>query len=248
MCGLEKEGKDMFENLSQFLESFLHAGLPASFILAYIVAFFAGVLTSFTPCVYPMIPVLLGFIGAKDVKTKKQGFIISISYAIGISIIYALLGTLAAGFGFMFGVVQTNPIVLFIVANIFIFLGVLSLGLFNIPTLGFGVKKAPTRTGALGAFFLGIASGFVAAPCAAPVFIAILSYIAYTGNIILGSTFAFTFGLGMNTFLVLLGTFAGMAKVLPKSGVWMEKIKKFFGFLLIFIGQYFLIQSGRFLG
>ena len=92
---------------------------------------------------------------------------------------------------------------------------------------------------------MGLASGFVAAPCTAPVLGTLLIYVGSSGNVVYGASLLFVFALGLGFLLLLLGTFAGLVTSLPKAGAWMDTIKKAFGFLMILVGEYFLIQMGR---
>ncbi len=125
-------------------------------ILTYIIVFFFGVVVCFTPCVYPIMPVIIGYIGATDLRTKQEGFFRSLSYVLGLALVYSTLGAIAAFSGIFFGVIQSNFWVNLIVANIFILLGLLMLDVFQMPQISFFKKMTlQNRVGFGGAFLMG---------------------------------------------------------------------------------------------
>jgi thiol:disulfide interchange protein DsbD len=99
----------------------------------------------------------------------------------------------------------------------------------------------------LGALLLGIASGIIMSPCSVPVLAVLLGYVATKQNIILGMALLFVFAFGMGTILIILGTFTALLTSLPKSGPWMVRIQKLFGYIFIAMGEYFLITAGKFM-
>ena len=230
------------ENFINGLSVYLHG----SFILAYLAAYLGGVFVSFTPCMYPVIPITLAFIGAHGSGSKVKGFVISIVYVLGMSLTYTALGAVAALTGKLFGQIQTNPWTYFIVANICILMGLSMLEVFTLPVRvpGFVTKVQSRRKGLLGSFFIGAVSGLVIGPCTAPVFAVLLSYVATSQDILFGMSLFFIFALGMGTFLIILGTFAGLLASIPKSGMWMTRINQMSGWILLAIGEYFLIMAG----
>ena len=224
----------------------LEVYLNASIFMSLTAAFVGGLLTSFTPCVYPMIPITVGYVSSGNLGGSKiKGFWLSLCYVLGVATTYASLGMFAALTGNFFGQVSTNPWAYLIVANIIIFFGLGMMDVFQMPMVG----KAITikKKGGIGAFIMGAASGFLAAPCTAPVLGVLLAYVASTQSVIFGGSLLFVFALGMGFLLIIVGTFSGMMASLPKSGMWMEKIKKGLGFTMIFIGEYFLIKMGMLL-
>ncbi len=212
-------------------------------ILTYIIVFFFGVVVCFTPCVYPIMPVIIGYIGATDLRTKQEGFFRSLSYVLGLALVYSTLGAIAAFSGIFFGVIQSNFWVNLIVANIFILLGLFMLDVFQMPQISFFKKMTlQNRVGFGGAFLMGAVSGLVVGPCTTPLLGGILAYVATKQNVFLGISLLLTFALGMGCPLLVLGTFIGLLKKLPRSGYWMVRIKKIFGLLLIASGEYFLVN------
>jgi cytochrome c-type biogenesis protein len=220
--------------------------LKASVIMSFVAVFLGGVLTSFTPCVYPMIPITASYVGSNNLGgSKLRGCVLSVFYVTGVAVTYACLGVFAAVTGRLFGEIGTNPYAYFIVANIIIILGLGMLDVFPIPMIA--SKSSPKTGGIFAVFLVGIASGFVAGPCTAPVLGVLLAYVASTQNILLGGGLLFVFAFGMGLLLILVGTFSGVMAALPKSGEWMVKIKKAFGIIMIGLGEYFLIKMGELL-
>lgn len=209
----------------------------------YIVAFVGGIFLSFTPCVYPLIPVVISFIGAAQTSSKKQKFFLSLIYVLGISLMYSVLGLISALGGKIFGQINANPITHLIVGIIFIFLGLSFLDVFTLSFFSFRHNIRPK--GFFSIFLIGLLSGLVISPCLTPALGAILVYVGSKQNLLFGVTLLLTFAFGMGLPLILIGTFTGILTSLPKSGPWLDKIKKICGLILIFTGVYFLISFRR---
>jgi thiol:disulfide interchange protein DsbD len=234
----------MFDYLTSNMDIYLKGHV----YLAYIAAYLGGVLVSFTPCMYPMIPITVSFVGSRENKSRSSGFFLSLLYVLGTSVTYTALGILAGFTGGFFGEIQTNPWTNLVLANIFIFMGLSMLDVFFIPLPR--IFNSPLFTtqikGALGAFLLGIASGLIMSPCSAPVLAVLLSYVATKQNIFFGMSLLFVFAFGMGTILLAVGTFTGFLTNIPKSGPWMVWIQKGFGYIFIALGEYYLVTAGRF--
>jgi cytochrome c-type biogenesis protein len=214
--------------------------------LSYVIVFLGGVFTSFTPCIYPVIPVTIGYIGASSAHTKGRAFFLSLFYILGIATVYSALGAIAALGGRMFGEISANPWTYIIVGNIFLILGLSMMDLFTITLPGFLKPKSAlgVKKGLLGAFLVGISAGLVLGPCTAPILGAVLAYVGSRQNIALGVSLLFTYALGMGLLLLVVGTFTGLAASLPRSGRWLGFVKKVFGIVLIICAQYFIIKAG----
>lgn len=230
------------EYLIQGLPEYLHTSL----IFAYITSYVAGVLISFTPCIYPVIPITVAFIGAHSSGSKIRGFILSIFYVLGMSLTYASLGAFAASTGKLFGNIQANPWVYFVIANVCIFMGLSLLDVFEFPSRvpGFITRVQPRKKGVLASFLVGALSGLATGPCTTPVLAVLLGYVATTQNITYGMSLLFVFAFGMGSLLIAIGTFAGLLANIPKSGMWMTRIHHISGWILIGAGEYFLIKAG----
>lgn len=215
-------------------------------LLAFPLVFLAGVATSFTPCVYPMIPVTIGYIGAKSAGSKSKGFFLSLCYVLGMAATYSALGAFAALSHKLFGTIGSNPYIYFFVGNVCILLGLNMMDVFQIPIPQFlAYRKTSTSGGYVGAFFVGLAAGTVAAPCTAPVLGTLLALVAKKGNLVYGVSLLLTFSVGLGFLLLLAGTSASFLTSLPKSGVWTDRIKKALGFGMIALGEYFIYTMGK---
>jgi cytochrome c-type biogenesis protein len=135
----------------------------------------------------------------------------------------------------------------FIVANICILFGLSMLDMFmiNIPFLSRLQCAKPKGKGFLGVFVLGIIFGLVASPCTAPVLGVILAFVSTSHSYVYGVSLLFTYAIGVGVLLIMIGTFAGVLSHLPRSGAWMNHVKKVFGYIMIAMGEYFLIQMGK---
>lgn len=225
--------------------------------VSLILVFLAGVGLSFTPCVYPMIPITVAVIGGQAagdqtaVRRPLTAFFLSLIYVLGISIVYSALGVVAASTGALFGTALQSPWVVGFVVAVFIGLAMSMFGVYYLRVPSFISDRLGTRTGKglIGVFVMGLVSGIVASPCIGPALASLLVYIASTGNKFLGFWMLFVFAWGLGVLLIVLGTFSGAIKALPKSGVWMETVERFFGILLIGAALYYLrliIPEGAF--
>lgn len=228
------------ESLLSNVETLIRTHPP----LAFLAVFLAGVGVSFTPCVYPVIPITLGFIGARSHPKRRHALALSLVYVTGMALTYAALGAWAALTGKLFGKIAQHPLVNFLIANICIVIGVSMLGAFELPQITLARMKTQAKKGYGTAFLVGIASGLIVGPCTAPVLATVLLFVASGQNVAYGFLLLLVFGYGVGSLLVFLGTFAGLIRSLPKPGPWQERVKKIFGWLLIFTGQYFLIKLG----
>ena len=234
----------MIENLTNNLSVYLHG----SVLLAFVAAYLGGIVISFTPCTYPLIPVTIGFIGARSSSSKLRGFLLSLFYVGGLALTYSILGGVAALSGKLFGQMQTTPLVYFIMANLCLIMGLAMLDVFTIsmplPQKLMNLSGNTDKKGFFDSFLIGAVSGFVIGPCTAPVLAVLLGYVATQTNLFLGMSLLFVFAFGMGTLLIILGTFAGVIAALPQSGKWMTKIKFIFGLILIGAAEYFLYTAG----
>lgn len=231
----------LISNLSFYLES--------SILLAFLAAYAGGIVISFTPCTYPLIPVTVGFIGAQSSASRGRGFLLSLFYVSGMATTYSILGGAAALSGKIFGQMQTTPWTYFIMANLCLVMGLAMFDVFSIslpvPQKLMKLTGQNDKKGFLNSFLIGMVSGVVIGPCTAPALGVLLGYVALKTNVFLGMTLLFIFAFGMGTLLIIMGTFAGIIAALPKSGAWMTKIKVISGLILIGAAEYFLYIAGR---
>ncbi len=233
----------MVENLINNLSGYLQG----SVLLAFIAAYLGGLVISFTPCTYPLIPVTVGFIGAQGTTSKLRGFLLSLCYVTGLAITYAALGAVAALSGRLFGQMQTTPLIYFIMANVCLIMGLAMLDVFKI-SIPLPQKllsyTAGGKKGFIPSVLLGMASGFVIGPCTAPALGVLLGFVALKTHVLMGIGLLFVFAFGMGTLLMIVGTFAGAIAALPRSGAWMTLINRVFGVILIGAAEYFLYTAG----
>ncbi len=216
-----------------------------SLLLTLIAFFVGGLLLSFTPCVFPMYPILTGIIvGQGEGLTTKKAFTLSFFYVQGMAITYTLLGVVVAMAGAKFQAVFQHPIVLIGLSVLFIFLALSMFGVFNLALPASWQNKLNNlsnkqKGGSItGVLIMGVISGLVASPCTTAPLTGALLYISQTGDVILGASALYALSLGMGLPLLILGSSGG--KLLPKAGAWMNIIKNIFGLLLLAVPVFLL--------
>lgn len=211
----------------------------------------AGFLTSLTPCIYPMIPITLAILGARERRTGKdapshsrfRGFSISVFYVLGIATTYSILGVTAASTGALFGSALSNVYVVSVLGLLFVLMGLSMYGLFEIQAPAFirdRMGQGKTETGFIGSYMTGLAAGVVASPCIGPVLVSVLAYIAQTQNKMLGFVLLFSFAMGMGVLFIVLGTSAQLLDKVPKAGSWMDGVKFVFGTTMVGMAIYYV--------
>ncbi|MDN5322594.1 MAG: cytochrome c-type biosis protein [Clostridia bacterium] len=200
-----------------------------------------GIITSFNPCLLTMLPLIIGYIGGYSAGSKLKGFLLSLSFVLGLSITFATMGLVAATLGLVFGQ-GLGSFWPYITGAIAIVMGLNLLGLlnFNFPGLQ---SAAPALKGYGGAFVLGLTFGFVASPCATPVLAVLLTFIASTGQPVYGGLALFAYGFGQGLPLIVIGTFTSILKSLDKAKSWSDKIKQISGIILVIFGIYLLMYA-----
>jgi thioredoxin:protein disulfide reductase len=197
-----------------------------------------GLLLSFTPCVFPMIPILSGIIvGQKERVTKSKGFFLSVAYVLGMALTYAGAGVVAALSGTLISNALQNPWALGVGAAIFVALAFSMFGFYELQlpsALQSRFTEASNRLkggNLIGVFAMGAISALIIGPCVAPPLAGALAYIAQTNNTVLGFWALFSLAIGMGVPLLLVGLSAGA--LLPKAGAWMDAVKNFFGVAML---------------
>lgn len=210
--------------------------LSGSSLSLTLMTFFGfGLLLALTPCVLPMIPILSGIIiGKKDI-THKKAFLLSVVFVLASSVTYSVAGVLAGYFGENLQVLFQNPWALISFSLIFIALAFSMFGFYELQMPKFIQNEATELSskggsGYLGASIMGFLSTLIVGPCVAPPLAGALIYIGQTGDALLGGLALFSLSIGMGIPLIIVGT--GVSK-LPKAGIWMEKVKKLFGILML---------------
>jgi thiol:disulfide interchange protein DsbD len=210
--------------------------------------FLAGLVTSVTPCVYPMIPITIGILGGSGAETRSRGRTITYTllYALGLALVYATLGLLAGMTGTLFGTVSSNRWAYLVMANLLLLFALAMLDVFPVTLPGRLVAWAGKFGGRSpgSVFLMGATSGLVAAPCGAPAFAAVLTFVGQTRSAGLGFLYLFVFSIGMTALLIAVGLSAGTLTALPKPGKWMGWVKKAAGVVILAMAEYYLIRAG----
>ena len=206
--------------------------LETNLLLAFVLVFFAGVLTSFTPCIFPMLPITISILGYHANKGNRWHNVArAVSYVLGIAMTYSLLGVIAALTGQLFGSALTNKYLLSALCLLFVFMALGMWDVFEVQVPAFIRNRFATAKGSGfgGAFVMGLVAGIVASPCVGPVLVSILSFVSTTRNVFLGFGLLFTFAIGLGLIFIIIGAFSHALNLLPKSGTWMNLIKFILG-------------------
>ncbi len=246
-----------FSNLSQTLSAHPALAIPLLFV--------GGVLTSFTPCIYPMIPITVAIVGGENVgegaanvtgrthaspghPARWRPLLLTLTYVLGLALVYSALGLFAGLSGTLFGTVSSNPWLYFVMANVLVLAALAMLDVLPVRLPSALVARAAavgTAGRYSGAFGMGAVSGLVAAPCGAPVMAAVLTWVTTTKSAVLGFLYLFAFSLGMCALLVVVGAFSGTLARLPRSGPWMVWVKRGFALVMLGVAEYYLVKMGQ---
>lgn len=197
-----------------------------------LIVFLFGMGASFTPCVYPMIPITMAIVGAKG-SGKARGFALSLALVLGMAVTYTTLGVLAARAGAAAGAWAQQPAFLIPVSLLFAAFALSLFGAFEIalpPGLAMKLQGDGSRKGLSGAFFMGLVLGPLSAPCVGPIIGSVLVDIAQKGEVFIGGLKLFVFALGMGVLFLAVGTFSA---ALPKSGDWLTRFKQGMGLVVL---------------
>jgi len=210
-------------------------------LLSLIFIFLAGLALNLTPCVYPLIPITIGYFGGQAEGKTSRLFLLGLLYMLGMAITYSVIGVVTSLSGAVFGTLLQNPIVIIGIVLLFVALALSQFGVYEFKLPDALVAKAGgAKGGAFGAFFMGLTMGIVAAPCIGPFVLGLVTYVAAKGDPYYGFLMFFVLALGLGFPYLLLAIFSGKIKSLPRAGIWMEGVEHIFGFLLIGMAIYFL--------
>ena len=200
--------------------------------------FLLGLGLAFTPCVLPMLPLLSAIvIGQNQRPNMWRAFALSFVYVQGMALTYTLLGLIVAAIGLPFQVALQHPYVMIGLSIIFVLLALSMFGVFTLQLPSslqtkLSLLSQQQKAGALGGVFLmGMIAGLVASPCTSAPLSGALLYVAQSGDLFTGAITLYLLALGMGVPLILITLFGN--KILPKSGMWMETVKKLFGFVML---------------
>lgn len=229
----ENEKENPFQNRNMFV--------------VLLIVFVMGLALNLTPCVYPLIPITMGYFLAQ--KEARSPVLLAVMYVLGLAVTYSIIGTLAAFGGSMMGSLLANPITLIFFAVLMLALSLSMFGLyeFKLPNSLTQVGGG-SRSGAVGALIMGLTMGIVAAPCVGPFVVSLLGFVAQKGSMFIGFITFFVLALGLGIPYLFLGIFSNKINALPRSGEWLNGIRIFFGLALIGMSIYFILPllSGPF--
>ncbi len=218
-------------------------------LVAVPLLFLAGLLTSLNPCIYPMIPITAGSLAGVNVagRTRRRTLGLTFTYVSGLALFYALLGMIAGMTGSLFGTIGASFWARLVIGNLLL---VFALAMLDVIPVRLPARLSAWLGGLGGGsypaiFLLGATSGLVAAPCGAPAFAAVLTWVATTRSAGLGFVYLFVFSLGMTALLVVVGLFSGTISALPRAGAWMAWIKKAAGVVLLLMAEYYFVKAGQ---
>lgn len=209
--------------------------------LALLFVFLGGLALNLTPCVYPMIAITVSYFGGREERTVGRALAHALTYFTGIVLTYSAIGLVAALSGGLFGAALQSPVVLVVIAALLVGLALSMFGLYEIRPPRFlleGASGLSGKAGYLGVFFLGAMVGVIAAPCVAPILVALLVFVGQRGDPWIGWWLFFALATGLGLPYVVLGTFSGLLTRLPKSGMWMVWVKRVFGVGLVLVAAW----------
>ena len=214
--------------------------------------FFAGLALNLTPCVFPLIPITVGYFTQQTKDREGSAFPLALAYVLGIAVTYSVLGVLAALSGAIFGSALQSPWVVGLIVVVLLSLATSMFGLWELRVPSWAQRASGGRSGVFGALIMGLVMGFVAAPCIGPFVVGLLTYVGQKGDPFLGFLLFFTLAIGLGVPYLILGTFTGAVNRLPASGMWMIGVRRVFGVILIAMAAYFAAplmpgDSGRWL-
>jgi thioredoxin:protein disulfide reductase len=224
----------------------LEAQLAGRGVLSTMIIFFGfGLLLSFTPCVFPMVPILSGIIvGQKQPVSTARAFRLSASYVLAMALTYALVGVIAGIFGHNLQATFQQPQWIIGFSVVFVLLALSMFGFYNLElpqswqTKLDQISRSQSGGSYLGVAVMGVLSAIIVGPCVAPPFAAALLYLSHQGSPLIGGAALFAMALGMGALLLVVGTASG--QLVPRSGAWMENVKRFFGVVLLGVAIWFL--------
>lgn len=211
-------------------------------LLGLIFVFLGGLALNLTPCVYPLIPITIGYFGGQSEGKTSRLTLMGLLFMLGMAVTYSIVGVVTSLTGAVFGSLLQNTIVILVIVAIFIILSLSMFGVYEFKLPDSLVAKAGGAKGGLfGAFFMGLTMGIVAAPCIGPFVLGLVTYVAAKGDPFFGFLMFFVLALGLGLPYLFLAIFSGKIKSLPRAGLWMDAVKHIFGFILLGMALYFLI-------
>ena len=209
-------------------------------LIAAAAVFIGGLMSAASPCVLAIMPVVIGYIGGHSEGDKKRALYYSLLFTLGLSLTFTILGAIAALFGSLMG--DVGKVWYWVVAGLAIVMGLAMMGVFDVR-IPFASKLQTKKRGAWGAFLLGLVFGVVSSPCATPVLVLILTFVATQGKLAYGTLLLFIYALGHCALIVLAGVITGFVEAFVQSkgivnfSLWAKRVS---GGLVALTGLYIL--------
>jgi thiol:disulfide interchange protein len=245
----------MISGLEEFLGEYLSTSTS---LLSYIFIFLGGLLAGLTPCTYPILPIISGYIGATADKSLYKSFILSLIFVISMALSYAMIGVIFCTINIPLGYTWNNPWALFFIAVFFVTISLFLLESFHFPTSPASFLNRISNNvsnNAFTSFLLGTISSFIVGPCTGPIIALLAVSVVTTSNheegvplaygLLLGGLKFFIFGLGQGVLILLVGTFSGLLAHIPKSGKWLLIMKRLFALILLAFAMLMFIYIGQ---
>ena len=212
-------------------------------LFAVAAVFAGGLLSASSPCVLAILPLVIGYVGGASGGDQRKSVLYSLLFALGLAITFTILGAIAALFGRLFG--QVGTLWYWIVGLIVVAMGLSMLGLFQVR-IPMPQSWQPKTRGAIGAFLLGLLFGIASSPCATPVLVVILTFVASQGKVLYGTLLLFVYAIGHVALIIVAGISAGFVQRFAENkgamrfSVWTKKV---FGVFVVFAGVYIIVHN-----
>jgi thiol:disulfide interchange protein DsbD len=216
--------------------------LSSSLWLSLIGFFLGGLALNLTPCIYPLIPITVSYFGGRSAGIRGNTYVQAALYMLGLAVTNSLLGLWGVLSGQMLGAILQRPLVIILIACLFLLLGLSFFGLWEFRLPAWLTRRASKNYGGyFGSLFMGLTLGIVAAPCLGPFILGLLTYVAQLGSPFMGFLCFFVLSLGLGLPLAVLAFFSGAVDRLPLSGDWMMWIRKLMGWVLVAMASYMIL-------
>ena len=233
------DGSDDGFIASHLKDAFTHG----NYLFVILLALLTGMALAVTPCVYPMIPVTVGFFSNQVAGNRMARVGLGLMYMLGLALTYGVVGGVSAALGGSIGSLFQAPWFLFALGVLMTVLALSMFGVYEIRLPQFLGKQIHGRSGAVGALLMGLLMGFAAAPCAGPVVTAFAIKVAEFKSIPIGLLLFSSIGLGIGLPFFALGAFASGAKTLPKAGGWLQTLKALLGIVVLWIALNYFLEA-----
>jgi len=214
-------------------QRFLAGGL----LLQLALVFVGGLALNLTPCVFPLIQITIGFFLAQK---QGRGWLLALTYALGMVVTYSTLGVAAALTGSLFGAALQSPWVIAVLVALLLALAASMFGAWELTVPQWAARASGGRQGHAGALVMGLVAGVVAAPCIGPFVLGLLTLVGQKGDPMYGFAMFFTLALGLSLPYVILASSTRLIERLPNAGAWMISVRQLFGVLLVILAVYFV--------